>query len=137
MQAVIGTFDSFFYYGQNDLVLECINDVSETILQPKNAMFYDRANGTDLAATRNNPRGGMLDFLMRFDIAAAIARRNNEVSDGSGNTKDRRVAASQSSVEITYPPKGGAEVTVSFITFSGLKNVRNLGVSLPAGATGG
>lgn len=136
MQAVIGTFDSFFYYGENDIALECINDVSETILQPKGSMFYDRANGTDLAANRNNPRGGMLDFLMRFDIAASIARRNNEVSDGSGNTKDRRVAASQSSVEIAYPPKGGADVTVSFIMFSGLKNIKNLGVSLPAGVTG-
>lgn len=78
MQAVIGTFDSFFYYGENDIALECINDVSETILQPKGSMFYDRANGTDLAANRNNPRGGMLDFLMRFDIAASIARRNKK-----------------------------------------------------------
>ncbi len=136
MPAVTGTFDSFFYYGQNDITVECINDVSETILQPKGSMFYDRSNGTDLAATRNNPRGGMLDFLMRFDIAAAIARRNSEVSDGSNNTKDRRVAASQSSVEIAYPPKGGADVTVSFIMFSGLRNIRNLAVSLPAGAGG-
>lgn len=124
------SFDHFFYYGLRPRLDEAIDDLTDIILQPKRSMFYNRSFGTELSGNRNMPKGGFFDALIRYDIANAVARNNSEISDGTNNSTDRRIAVSQQSIQIIKSSKG-LDLSVDFIFFDGYNQINNFNIPLP------
>lgn len=90
--------DSFFYYKTNSLEEQAKADLIRICLQRKRKMFYNRSEGCDIDDKENYPNTLSLQVDIRYSIASAIARYNQFVSDGEGNSIDRRIAVSQNSI---------------------------------------
>jgi hypothetical protein len=94
----LGSFDQFFYYGKADLDYENKSDALQLALQPKRTMYYNNDFGCGIANKRNFPNVIGLQILLKFEIATAFAQRNTVVTDGTNDTRDRRLAVSQTSI---------------------------------------
>jgi hypothetical protein len=126
----LGDINIFFYYGENDIETETESDITLEVVQPKRSLFYHRASGCGLSEYENYPNTMMLEIMSRFDIAKAIYRRNLLCGDGSNNTKERRVAMSQWSIEIKRE-QGNIDFAITYIPFADYRNIKS--VSLPVG----
>jgi len=107
----------FFYYGTLDLNLEIESDIAQLISQPKQSMFYNRSDGCSMADYENYPNTLLLEIMIRFDIAKGVYNRNLYVGDGTGGTKDRRVAISQWSIS-TERSGGNLNIQVNYLPFN-------------------
>jgi hypothetical protein len=85
----------FFYYDTLDLNLETQHDIFLGLMQPPKSFFYDRQNSANVISYENLPNTLLLQIGLRYDIMNWISYRNTYVSDGTTDTKDRRIAASQ------------------------------------------
>jgi hypothetical protein len=112
----LGHIDSLLFYGELDLAFEIEADLYHGLVQPARSMFYSRDYGAGVE--ENAPQGLLFEVGTRFRIADWIARRNLEVTDGSGGSRDRRVLASQASIAVESPEKGAYEVSVGYIPYS-------------------
>ncbi len=116
----LANLDVFFYYGSVDVEHATEHDIALGMIQPKRSLFYDRDDSTGISEYENLPNGFYQAIMMRYDIASWIARRNREVGDGQNGTEDRRVATSQTEIQIDQ--KGGEQnVRVRFIPFASLQ----------------
>lgn len=111
--------DRFFYYGQLPLDEEIASDMMTGLLQGYRKPFYDRSNAGGLDRFQNAPFSISTQINMRHQIAEWAANRNTVVSDGSGGYPDRRVAVSQNSITAQPDNRGGVDVTVEYIQYSG------------------
>jgi len=108
--------DYFFYYGLTDQRAEIEADLSQGLMQSKRSMFYDRSFGAGVPEYENAPQGLALQVSLKYDIAAWVARRNQEVSDGSNGKRDRRAITSQNAIQIVQSGDG-VDVMVLYIPF--------------------
>lgn len=128
---VLSDFDIFFYYGKNELSIETKSDVIQNIVQPKRSLFYDRALDSSGAKDYENvPEGLALRVNMPYDIVKSIAKRNQFVSNGENGSRDRRVALSQSTINVKGSNNGEIDVEVLFIPLADFKQTEVVGVSL-------
>lgn len=126
-------FDLFFYYGQNDLDTETRHDVLCNLMQPKRSFFYNRSNDScGITNYENKPVGLSMQVLLPYDIVSSISKRNQYVSNGENESKDRRVAISQSLIKINFGLRGEVDVTVLYIPLATLKQT-DVSVSLNIG----
>lgn len=122
--AVLKDFDMFFFYGQNDLDLEIKSDILINLLQGKRSLFYNRdSDASGVKDYENKPDGLDLRINLPYDIVSSMARRNQTVSAGENNQRDRRVAVSQSTIQVqpVSKSKGEISVTVYFIPLHSFK----------------
>jgi len=124
------TIDYFFYYGQSSLEEETKHDIIIGLLQPKRTMFYDRAHGAGINEYEQYPNSVILQLGIRYDIASWISKRNTEVSNGADGTRDRRVAISQATINVTAN-KGNIDVSVLYIPFANYMKPQT--ITVPAG----
>lgn len=125
----LADFDLFFYYGDNNLDLETQSDVLQVVVQPRRRLFYDRSNGAGIEDLENPPNNTLLDVAARFEVAAAVARRNLEVSSGESGTPDRRVATSQAVIEILRS-RNAMDVAVLYVPFADHETQRSVTASV-------
>lgn len=92
--------NQFYYYGENDQGKEVEGDLELNLLTPSRSMFYFREYGSDLAEFENKPMSPITQMLLAYNVVRAVANMNTHTSDGSGNTRDRRVLTSQSQVSV-------------------------------------
>lgn len=121
----LSDFDMFFYYGQNDLESENASDLLAGLLQSIRSMFYNRSEGID--QKENYPNTLILTIGLKYSIINYVGYRNTQVGDGTNNTKDRRIAASQDSIKFDQDNQGNLDVTVyyiSFVNYNELKNIK-------------
>lgn len=114
------SWDVFFYYGQNDIELENRFDVYQVLMQPERSLFYNRRESAGLEKYENNPNTISLQVFAKFSIANALAYRNFIVTDGSNNTKDRRIAVSQEAIGF-YPKDGELDITLLYFSLYNYK----------------
>lgn len=131
--ADVSDISNFFYYGINDLRDELRHDIVQGVLQPKNTLFYGREFGAGATDFENYPNGLIFQISLRFAIVDFIARRNGQVSDGTNNTRDRRVAVSQNSIRITQDEEGNVNVDIYYVPFADYQNPDT--ITIPLGAT--
>lgn len=116
----LGHVDALLFYGELDLSFEIEADLYHGLVQPPRSMYYSRDFGAGVE--ENAPQGLLFEVGARFRIADWVARRNQEVSDGSGGSRDRRVLASQGTITVEPQAEGGArdgyEITVGYIPYS-------------------
>lgn len=110
-------WDQFFFYGKGDLHEESVYDLNELLFQPKRSLFYNRRASAGVSEYENNPNGIGLQVFARFEIANAVAYRNSQVSDGSDNLPDRRIAVSQNSIGFEAKD-GNLDVRVLYFLYS-------------------
>ena len=120
----VNPWDVFFNYGEIDLQDEVAYDLYELLLQPKRSMFYFRDGSGGVTDFENYPSGIQL-LLMKFEIALAISKRNNYVSNGDFNLRDRRVATSQEYITIDYDDKGNIDVGVLYFLYSNYQSPKS------------
>ena len=118
--------NNFFYYGQQDLAFENKYDVYSLILQGTDKLFYARDFGGGVSNYLNFPVGFMIDIGVKFAIANAIAKRNQTVTDGRNNSKDRQVLVSQSSIDVDHSTPGEVNVNVQYFNKFDLSNTQTL-----------
>ena len=128
---VLKDFDIFFYYGQNELEIETKSDLLQNIMQPKRSLFYDRAlDSAGIHDFENQPEGLTLRINLPYSIINSLSKRNQFVSSGENNSRDRRIALSQSTIKIENNIKGEINVSVLYIPLADFKQTQNLQVSL-------
>lgn len=118
-------WDTFFYYGgeksKSDISVldtECRTDLYELLLQNKRSLFYYRSGSAGVSEYENNPNGIGLQIFARFDIAEAVSYRNQLVSNGEGDSVDRRIAVSQNSVGFEQPQSDELNVLVLYFLYA-------------------
>ena len=132
----LSDFDIFFFYGEpeSNLEQEIQSDIMAGVMQAKRSLFYNRLEGAGLTEKENHPNGLILSILTKYDIAQWGAYRNTQVSDGVDGKPDRRVAISQSSVEILKNEKGELSVDISYIPFTDFKQTSTVSLPILRGA---
>lgn len=128
----LASSDFFFYY--DDISAQDISehDMMELILQPKRGLFYFRKFGAGVSDYENFPNAIFIQVLLRYSIADSIAYRNKFVTDGFGNTIDRRIAASQTT--IGFKQEGGnLDIEVLYFLYSNFSNPNSLNVPFGVG----
>jgi len=123
--------DYFFYHGKNSLQEECRFDLVSELLQSKRSMFYARSFGAGVTEYENYPNGLTLQIGLRYDIAQAIALRNQRVTSGEDNYPDRRIALSQFSIEFIREGGDNLSLTVIYFLYADYSDSRS--ISLPVG----
>ena len=123
--------DHFFFYGQIEPRSEIEADLRQGLMQEKRSMFYDRTFGAGVPEYENAPQGLSLQVSLKYDIASWIARRNQEVSDGTNGKRDRRAVTSQNAIQITQSADG-VDVNVLYIPFFDYEKPAT--VTIPVGA---
>lgn len=108
--------DYFFFYGTVEERAEIEADLKIGLMQDKRSMFYNRSFGAGVPDYENTAGGLAADVALRYSIASWISRRNSEVSDGSNGTRDRRVLASQSAIQISQSP-GNIDIKVLYVPY--------------------
>ena len=123
--------DYTFYYGTSDINEETQHDLMQLLVQPKRQLFYSRSEGAGVVEKSNYPNAISLQIGLRYDIANAIASRNQQVTNGANGTRDRRVASSQFAIEFNQDDSGNMDVVVNYFMYSDFNTPKN--VSLPVG----
>lgn len=102
----IKNFDIFFFHGEVDPNLEIQSEITQGILQPLRTMFYNRSDGSSVHERENFPNAVALQVGVKYDIASYIAFRNQNVSDGTNGKVDKRVAVSQTTINVENEENG-------------------------------
>lgn len=130
----LSDIDYFFFYSKNNFEDECAHDLYELLLQPQKSIFYNREFGAGVSESENSPNALSLQVNLRYQIAQAIADRNSVVTDGRNGTKDRRIAASQFSINFKQAVQSGElDVEVFYFLYANYDTPQNL--SMPVGTT--
>ena len=129
-------FDNFFYYGKGDLARETRHDVLLTLVQPSRSLYYSRSlDSAGIDRFENHPNTIVLTVLLPYAVVRALSKRNQFVSNGDGDTKDRRVAVSQNLVRVR--PEGNTgdlNVNVQYVPLSNLNEGAEVSAPLGIGA---
>lgn len=122
--------DYFYHYGEVDQRSEMEADLVQGLVQPPRSMFYYRSYGAGVPGYENAPVSLSTEVALKYSVASWVARRNLEVSDGSGGTRDRRAITSQSAVSVR---SDGDSVTVEvlYVPYFDWKSPST--ISLPVG----
>lgn len=121
--------DYLFYYGQVDEDDEVQKDILMGLEQSRRTMFYHRSFGSGIKEYENTPDGLAFTIGVKYGIASWIAARNQEVSDGSNGTRDRRVATSQS-VILVEGGNGEKTVSIPYLRYADLNKPQKLVASI-------
>jgi hypothetical protein len=123
-QDVNVSWDDFFYYGKQDIRIENQNDLWIGILNDSRIYLYNRQDSVGIQ--ENLPIGFASYLLLRYNITKWIAYRNSYVVNGKNNTKDRRIAASQDSIDVKFPDQskysGKIDLSLLYYNFFDLEN---------------
>lgn len=129
----LADIDVFFFYGQIGVSHETEHDIALGLMQPSRSLYYDREDSAGVPEYEGLPNAAYSATIMKFDIASWVARRNLLVGDGQGGTQDRRVATSQTVIDVEQSGQE-MDVTVRFISFSDMQTPTKL--TVPIGGAG-
>jgi hypothetical protein len=129
----LSDLDTFFFYGLIGLDYETECDIFAGVMQPERSMYYNRNEGCGVETAENYPNTAIAQIGFKYSIMNFIAWRNSVVADGSGGHPDRRVAASQSSIDVSADYDGNVDITVLYIPYSDYKQFVNLNIPLTGG----
>lgn len=124
----VASIENFFFYGQGNIEQEIKHDILVGVTNPKRTMFYDREYGTDIDSYENKPISATMEVGIAFSVVEFMARRNNRVSDGSNGTRDRRVASSQSVIEISSKNRNDIDVEIRYIPFNDYEKIDSVSI---------
>lgn len=132
----LSDIDTLFFHGTLSLDYETECEIFAGVIQPERSLFYNRNEGCGVDTAENYPNSAIAQIGLKYSIMNFIAWRNTIVSDGSNGKPDRRVAASQSSIEVDSDTEGNIDISVFYITFANYKQIQNVSIPLTGGGNG-
>jgi hypothetical protein len=127
--SVLQSWDNFFYYDQNEFDLNIESELMMLLLQHPRSLFYDNQESAGIAGYENFPNDLTLQIFGRYSIAAAVAWKNRQVTDGSDGTTDRRIAVSQNF--INFNANGGnLDVNIVYIPYKSYTSYKTISANI-------
>lgn len=122
----ISDIDIFFYYGTLDEQLEMEHNLMVGLLQPEKSFYYNRSDSVGVDSYENHPNNLLLQINLRLAIANWVNYFNTYTGDGTGDSRERRIAISQFSIIFEqYLDKLNAEIFfIPFADYSQMKSVK-------------
>lgn len=120
-------WDYFFYYDnlpKKDIIQF---EVMQGIIQPSRSLYYDRQDSCGIDAMENDPQSISTSIFVKYKIINWIAYRNSYVTDGNNNTTDKRIAASQNTINIENTT-GVMNIAVYYISMDDISQQNQLQV---------
>jgi len=122
----LSSWDIFFYYGQNDLDLEIESDAMMLALQPSRSLYYNAQESGGIDRFENFPNAWTFQINTKYNLTSAYAWKNQQVTDGTEGNPDRRIAVSQTSINITQDDNGNADIDIFYIPFYDFNKYQNI-----------
>lgn len=122
-------FNYFLFYGEAPEGEELEADIVAGLMQDRRSMFYHRGYGAGLSDFENAADGISTQVGLKYRAASYLAERNQEVSDGTGGTRDRRVLVSQGSISVERA-SGGLDVKLVYVPYADLRSAKVLAVPI-------
>jgi homoaconitase/3-isopropylmalate dehydratase large subunit len=119
----------FFYYGLLSEELEMEHNLMVGLTQPERSFYYDRTDSVGVGSFENHPNDLTLQILLRFQIADWVNYFNSYTGDGTGLSKERRMAASQFAIEF-YANNDALDIDVLYIPFADYSQMKSLKTSI-------
>ncbi len=121
----ITSSDFLFNYKDisNELMAE--HELSLLISQPRRSLFFFRRYGAGLEEFENQPNTVLLQVKARHRILEAINYHNLFITDGRDNTIDRRIAASQGSINVKSEGSN-IDIEVFYFLYNKYQDLKNL-----------
>ena len=121
-----GSTDFVFYYDSAALRDQAEADLLLLLAQNPATLFYNRGYGCGVGIRENVPNSATQQAILRTDILNALAGRNRVVTNGEDGYADRRLFASQGTIQIEQDPQTGeVDVVVSYILSGDLSALRS------------
>ena len=121
-------FNYFLFYGKIDLHEEVKADIMQGAMQDSRSMSYYRDFGAGISDYENAPNEFGSAVALKYNLANWIAKRNQDVSDGSNGTRDRRAVTSQNAITIVQN-HDEMDIQLLYILFADMKKPQT--VSMP------
>ena len=121
-------WDFFFLSGELPLLDEIQEELRQLFLQPRNALFFNRSEGSTIPFRENSPGSIQQEIELRHDIVDAAGRRNIVTDDGELTGRDKRVALSQHTVSFNRPTQNALNITVSYFVLTDLSKFQDVEV---------
>ena len=115
----------FFFYGTLPLELETEHNLMSGLVQTERSMYYNRSDSVGIDSFENHPNNLILQILLRFQIANWVNFYNSYTGDGTGKSKERRVAISQFSISFEQL-EDRLSLDVLYIPFSDYSQIKSL-----------
>ena len=121
----ISDINIFFYYGALSDELETEHNLMTGLLQPERSLYYNRSDSVGVDSFENHPNNLMLQIQLRFQIANWINYYNSYTGDGTGLSKERRLAISQFSIMFEQN-LDNLDIEILYIPFSDYTQLKSI-----------
>lgn len=121
----ISDINIFFYYGTLSDELETEHNLMTGLLQPERSLYYNRSDSVGVDSFENHPNNLMLQVQLRFQIANWINYYNSYTGDGTGSSKERRLAISQFSIMFEQN-LDNLDIEILYIPFSEYSQLKSI-----------
>jgi len=122
----------FFYYGTLSDEIETEHNLMTGLLQPERSFYYNRSDSVGVDSFENHPNNLILQIMLRFQIANWINFYNSYTGDGSGLSKERRLAVSQFSIMFEQS-NDNLDIELLYIPFADYTNVKSVKTGIGIG----
>lgn len=111
-------WDLFFYYGMSELEDEIQQDIINGVGTSKNKLFFNRSDSAGVNDFENTPSSLAIEVSLKYTIIQWLAFRNTYTGDGNNGSKERRVASSQSQIQVENKKEGKIDISIFYIAFA-------------------
>lgn len=125
----VSDINVFFFYGLLSDELEREHNLMVGLLQPQRSFYYNRSDSVGIDHYENYPNNLILQINLRFAIASWINYFNTYTGDGTGTSKDRRIAVSQFSI-LFEQAEDNIDLEIFYIPFADYSQLKSVKVGV-------
>jgi len=125
----VSDINVFFYYGNLSAELETEHNLMSGLLQPERSFYYNRSDSVGVDSYENHPNNLMLQIQLRFQIANWVNLYNAYTGDGTGGSRERRLAISQFSI-LFEQANDNLDVNILYIPFADYTQLKSVKTSV-------
>lgn len=125
----VSDINVFFYYGNLSNELETEHNLMTGLLQPERSLYYNRSDSVGVDSYENHPNNLMLQIQLRFQIANWVNFYNTYTGDGTGGSRERRLAISQFSI-LFEQANDNLDVNILYIPFADYTQLKSVKTSV-------
>jgi len=125
----VSDINVFFFYGNLSDELETEHNLMAGLLQPERSFYYNRSDSVGVDSYENHPNSLMLQIQLRFQIANWVNFYNTYTGDGTGGSRERRLAISQFSI-LFEQSNDNLDVNILYIPFADYTQLKSVKTSV-------
>lgn len=128
----VSDINVFFYYGTLSDEIETEHNLISAFLQPERTFYYNRSDSVGVTSYENHPNNLILQVQLRYQICNWINFYNSYTGDGTGLSKERRLAVSQFSI-IFEQSQDNLDIELQYIPFRDYTQVKSVKTGIGIG----